>query len=77
MRKTKIVATLGPATESPEMISKLIAAGVNVFRLNMSHGAHDWISIKIDSEQRQDFRKTSPGKPSGDSVYVPGSGGTP
>jgi pyruvate kinase len=43
MRKTKIVATLGPATESPEMISKLIAAGVNVFRLNMSHGAHDWI----------------------------------
>lgn len=43
MRKTKIVATLGPATESREMITKLIAAGVNVFRLNMSHGAHDWI----------------------------------
>jgi pyruvate kinase len=43
MRKTKIIATLGPATESPEMISKMIAAGVNVFRLNMSHGAHEWI----------------------------------
>ncbi len=43
MRKTKIIATLGPATESPEMISRMIAAGVNVFRLNMSHGAHDWI----------------------------------
>jgi len=43
MRKTKIVATLGPATDSPEMIGKLIEAGVNVFRLNMSHGAHDWI----------------------------------
>jgi pyruvate kinase len=43
MRKTKIIATLGPATESPEMIRKMIAAGVNIFRLNMSHGAHDWV----------------------------------
>jgi pyruvate kinase len=43
MRKTKIIATLGPATESPEMISKMIGGGVNVFRLNMSHGAHEWI----------------------------------
>src|SRR6185295_18756488 len=43
MRKTKIIATLGPATESPEMLSKMIASGVNVFRLNMSHGAHEWI----------------------------------
>ena len=43
IRKTKIVATLGPATESPEMIGKLIAAGVDVFRLNMSHADHDWV----------------------------------
>jgi len=43
MRKTKIIATLGPATESAEAISKLIAGGVNVFRLNMSHGTHDWV----------------------------------
>jgi pyruvate kinase len=42
MRKTKIIATLGPATESPEMIGQLIDAGLNVFRLNMSHGTHDW-----------------------------------
>ncbi|NNE92847.1 MAG: pyruvate kinase [Verrucomicrobiales bacterium] len=41
-RKTKILATLGPATESPEMIGKLISAGANVFRLNMSHADHDW-----------------------------------
>jgi pyruvate kinase len=43
MRKTKIVATLGPATSSPEMIGALIDAGVNIFRLNMSHAPHDWV----------------------------------
>lgn len=37
-RKTKIVATLGPATSSPEMIAQLMNAGVDVFRLNYSHG---------------------------------------
>src|SRR5437667_2199953 len=42
-RKTKIIATLGPATDSPEMIARLIAAGVNLFRLNMSHAPHDWV----------------------------------
>ncbi len=37
-RRTKIVATLGPASSEPRMIARLIDAGVNVFRLNMSHG---------------------------------------
>jgi pyruvate kinase len=37
--RTKIVATLGPASESPEMLDRLIAAGVDVVRLNLSHGA--------------------------------------
>jgi len=40
-RKTKIIATLGPASGSHEMIKKLYDAGVDVFRLNMSHGDHD------------------------------------
>ena len=40
MRRTKIVATIGPATESPEVLRQLIAAGATTFRLNFSHGDH-------------------------------------
>lgn len=40
MARTKIVATIGPASNSPEMIDALFCAGVDVFRLNMSHGDH-------------------------------------
>ena len=40
-RRTKIVATLGPASSSPEIIGKIIEAGANVVRLNFSHGTHD------------------------------------
>ncbi len=45
-RNTKIVATLGPASESYEMIRALHEAGADVFRLNMSHGQHDEIREK-------------------------------
>ena len=38
LRATKIVATLGPASSSPEMLEAMIRAGVNVVRLNFSHG---------------------------------------
>ena len=43
MRKTKIICTLGPATEKPETIRQLIARGADVFRLNMSHARHEWV----------------------------------
>ena len=40
-RRTRIVATLGPSSRDPEVIEQLVRAGVNVFRLNFSHGTHD------------------------------------
>ena len=43
MRKTKIICTLGPATEKTETIRGLLEAGANVFRLNMSHAKHEWV----------------------------------
>ena len=42
-RHTKIIATLGPATESKEMLSKLIQGGVDILRLNMAHASHKWV----------------------------------
>ena len=57
VRRTKIISTLGPATDSAEMIGKLIDAGVNIFRLNMSHAPHDWVrrvfaDIRAESAKR-------------------------
>lgn len=48
MRKTKIVCTIGPASESEEMLEKLMKAGMNVARLNFSHGDHDEHKTRID-----------------------------
>jgi len=48
MRKTKIVATIGPSSESEEMLEKLIKAGINVARFNMSHGTHSEHLKKIN-----------------------------
>ncbi|MFW5825503.1 MAG: pyruvate kinase, partial [Marinobacter sp.] len=39
LRRTKIVATLGPATDSPEALERIVHAGVDVTRLNFSHGS--------------------------------------
>ena len=47
LRRTKIIATLGPATESEAMLVKLITAGVDVVRLNMAHTKHDWTRLII------------------------------
>ncbi|GGI40333.1 pyruvate kinase [Mammaliicoccus stepanovicii] len=49
MRKTKIVCTIGPASESEEMLEKLMIAGMNVARLNFSHGDHAEHKARIDT----------------------------
>eukprot|EP00245_Coleochaete_scutata_P005455 TRINITY_DN19008_c0_g1_i1.p1 TRINITY_DN19008_c0_g1~~TRINITY_DN19008_c0_g1_i1.p1 ORF type:complete len:645 (-),score=146.76 TRINITY_DN19008_c0_g1_i1:328-2226(-) len=47
-RKTKIICTIGPSSNSREMIWKLAEAGMNVARLNMSHGEHSWHRAVVD-----------------------------
>jgi pyruvate kinase len=55
-RRTKIVATLGPASDSPERLRALVAAGVDAVRFNLSHGSHDehseraWLVREIAAE---------------------------
>ena len=54
-RRTKIVATVGPGSDGEDMIGRLIAAGVDVFRLNFSHGAvehHQRIAERIRRQAR-------------------------
>lgn len=47
MRRTKIVCTLGPASDSPEMLQALIEAGLDVARLNFSHGSYEEHALRI------------------------------
>ena len=49
LRKTKIVCTIGPASESEEMLTKLANAGMNVARINFSHGGYEENATKIDT----------------------------
>jgi pyruvate kinase len=52
MRKTKIICTIGPRTESYEMLKTLILKGMNIARLNMSHGDHAWHGQVINHLKR-------------------------
>src|SRR3954468_13992726 len=46
-RRTKIIFTLGPATESEEMLEQMFRAGADIVRLNMAHAKHDWTRAVI------------------------------
>ena len=42
LRRTKIIATLGPASDNPRIIKEMIASGMDIARLNLSHGEESW-----------------------------------
>ncbi|MCD7709426.1 MAG: pyruvate kinase, partial [Clostridiales bacterium] len=48
MRKTKIICTIGPASEGEEVMKQMCEAGMDVARLNFSHGTHEEHQTKID-----------------------------
>ena len=52
IRQTKIIATIGPATESEEDLIQLISQGVDVLRLNMAHADHDWIRMITERSRK-------------------------
>ncbi|MEM7194871.1 MAG: pyruvate kinase [Pseudomonadota bacterium] len=68
-RKAKIVATLGPSSSSKDVIADLFAAGVDVFRLNFSHGAHDDHAARV--QMIRDLEASS-GRPIGIMMDIQG-----
>ncbi len=52
MRRTKIIATIGPKTETEAMIKKLAESGMNIARINMSHGTPEWSSVVAERLKR-------------------------
>ena len=62
MKKTKIICTLGPSTNSVEIISAMADAGMDVARLNFSHGTYDDHKSKINmiNKVREENRYLSP-----------------
>ena len=52
MKKTKVVCTIGPASEQKETLEKLIGAGMNVMRMNLSHGDHVEQGFRIDNVKK-------------------------
>jgi pyruvate kinase len=60
MRRTKIVATVGPASREPRVLQRLIEAGVDVVRLNFSHGEHpDHLAVIQAVREIAESRRTS------------------
>jgi pyruvate kinase len=59
-RRTKIIATLGPASATPEMVQHLFQAGADVFRLNFSHGAHEEHAARIEMIRAIEKKKGRP-----------------
>ena len=52
MRKTKIICTLGPSTEEEDVLRELILGGMDVARINMSHGTYEEHRLKIEKVKK-------------------------
>lgn len=72
-QKTKIVCTMGPATEDDEVLRAMMLAGMNVARLNFSHGSHEYHRSNIE-RVRPSPRKSTCAWPSWWTPRVPRSG---
>ena len=74
LRRTKILATLGPATDAPGVLDELIRAGVNVVRMNFSHGTPEqqrqWLEPLLDGRIRSAFSMSEPSGRSNHSMWV-------
>ena len=65
LRRVKILATLGPASQDPAVLARLFEAGVDVFRINMSHASHDAMRERIKdmrTKLHQVLRARVPGR---------------
>ena len=60
MRKTKIICTLGPSTDDPEILEQLVEEGMNVARFNFSHGTHEVQKMRLDMLKKIRTKKDIP-----------------
>lgn len=60
LKRTKIVATIGPATDTPDKLDALLKAGANAFRLNMSHGTHEQHAAVVQRGRRMSKLQRKP-----------------
>jgi pyruvate kinase len=60
MRRAKIVATIGPASDSEQVLESLIKAGMNVARLNFSHGTHEQHAARVAAIRRVSKKLETP-----------------
>jgi pyruvate kinase len=60
MRKTKILATLGPASQDDETVARLFQAGADIFRINMSHSSHDVLRARVKQLRSLEARFNRP-----------------
>jgi pyruvate kinase len=59
-KRTKIVATIGPSTSSPEVLEELLLAGVNMYRMNFSHGTHEEHGDVLKTARRLSMKHNKP-----------------